>query len=394
MRRQQAIVTALLALWIGCSPTRADDGNDAPAAGGHVDPVLRSRFPEFFPDEVPHSIPLDEIVHGGPPKDGIPALTRPSVVPARQADYLRDDDIVLGVERNGEARAYPLRILNWHEIVNDVLGGDPIVVTFCPLCGTGIVFDPRIGGAALEFGVSGLLHNSDLLMYDRRTDTPSLWQQALGQAVVGPRTGQRLAMLPAVQTRWADWTRRHPETTALSTETGYGRDYGRDPYAGYALDSRLFFAVKGERPDLPRKALVFGLVHAGQARAYPVDALAKEPVVHDRVGGERVVVLTESEGKSVRAYRAGMQRFLPRHDGATVADTNGTNWTITEAALIGPEGTRLDRIETGFVSFWFAWSAFYPQSDVFRGATADGTRPDRWGRVKKESLKKDADEGR
>ena len=156
-------------------------------------------FPEFFPDGVKHSLPLNEILPGDPLKDGIPALTNPTTVPANAADYLNDTDLVLGITINGESRAYPLRILNWHEIANDMLGGKPLAVTFCPLCGTGIALDPVVDGEAIEFGVSGLLHNSDLLMYDRGTDTPSLWAQAPGKAVVGPRTGTLLDLLPITQ---------------------------------------------------------------------------------------------------------------------------------------------------------------------------------------------------
>ncbi|MEO2006397.1 MAG: DUF3179 domain-containing protein, partial [Candidatus Poribacteria bacterium] len=249
-------------------------------------------FPEFFPDGVAHTIPLEAIEHGGPAKDGIPALTRPTVIPVGAADYLNDDDIVLGLEVNGEARAYPIRIMNWHEIVNDTLGGVPIALTYCPLCGTGIAFDPTVDGVALEFGVSGLLHNSDLLMYERDTDTPSLWQQALGKAVVGPKTGTRLAMLPLAHSRWDAWKAAHPDSTTLSTNTGFGRNYGRDPYAGYAKDEGLFFPVEGEKRDLPRKTWVYGLVHNGIARAYPLEEIGEDRAVNDIIGGEALETIS------------------------------------------------------------------------------------------------------
>ncbi|MDA1190441.1 MAG: DUF3179 domain-containing protein, partial [Candidatus Poribacteria bacterium] len=257
-RTAVGLVISLLMSVLGCAEAQTDVLGAPAQIDDAVDPRVRAQFPEFFPDGVNHTIPLGDIAHGGPPKDGIPALTDPKVIPLAAADYLDDDDVVLGVSLNGETRAYPLKILNWHEIVNDELGGKRIAVTYCPLCGTGIVLDANVQGRSLEFGVSGLLHNSDLLMYDRDTETPSLWQQALGRAVVGPRTGVRLDILPVAHTRWDKWKSAHPDSTVLSANTGYGRNYARDPYDGYADDDRLFFGVIGERRDLPRKTWVYG----------------------------------------------------------------------------------------------------------------------------------------
>jgi len=389
-----------LALQVACGEDGALPGVfGAPAADdADANEKLGRIFPEFFPDNVRHSIPLAEIMHGGPPKDGIPALTRPDVIPAAAADYLDPADIVLGLELNGQTRAYPLLIMNWHEIVNDTVGGVPVALTYCPLCGTGIAFDPVIDGVTVEFGVSGLLHNSDLLMYDRATDTPSLWQQALGRAVVGPRTGTKLTILPVAHSRWGEWAAKHPDTTVLSTDTGFGRNYARDPYAGYADDPGLFFPVDGAKPDLPRKTWVYGLIHNGQTRAYPLEEFGQLRAANDVVGGDGIVVITgEGSPPAARVYQRGLLRFSLT-DGV-LTDAEGGVWEVTETALVGPDGRTLDRLTEGFVAFWFAWSAFYPGTDIYDGTQPDpnqepgpgdepeiqrieGFGPDRWGRIK------------
>ena len=220
----------------------------------------------------PASIPAAEILAGGPPRDGIPALDHPATLPVAQADW-RNDERVLGVVAGGEARAYPVAILNWHELVNDTLGGEPILVSFCPLCGTGLVFDRRVAGKARRFGVSGLLYRSDLLMYDR--DTESLWSQISAHAVTGPLIGKRLRLLRGRMDEWGRWRRDHPETTVLSRETGHGRDYDRSPYGGYAKSSKVMFPVAVDRRYHP-KMPTLGLRIPGEgSRAYPASELAR-----------------------------------------------------------------------------------------------------------------------
>ncbi len=199
-------------------------------------------------------IPAAAIERGGSPRDGIPAIDHPRFLPASRAG-LADDDRVLGLAHGGVVRAYPVAILNWHEVVNDRVAGLPVAVTYCPLCGTGVAFDARLGGAgrlAAVFAVSGLLFNSDVLLYDRGTE--SLWSQLMFQAVSGPLKGQRLRRLPISHTSWADWRRRHPGSEVLSRDTGFERDYHRDPYAGYDQVARLMFEVQHRDDRLPAKA--------------------------------------------------------------------------------------------------------------------------------------------
>lgn len=273
-------------------------------------------------------IPRNEIHHGGPPRDGIPAIDAPRFVAVTEVDYLRDDDIVLGVLHEGEARAYPTRILIWHEIVNDVIGGRPIAVTFCPLCGTGMAFDRRIGGRVLDFGVSGLLYNSDVLMYDRQSE--SLWSQLGLQAVSGAAKGTPLRWLPIEHMAFAAWRKKFPDSRVLSTQTGFRRDYTSEPYADYFASDEPMFPVAWNRIDLPNRALVLGVLSGGHAYAFPLDALpAGEPVV--QTVGDRVLEV--------------------RYDPATKHPT-----------VTGEDGGAVPSV----VSFWFAWQAFHPATGVWK----------------------------
>ncbi len=274
-------------------------------------------------------VPPAEILAGGPPRDGIPAIHQPRFVSATQARHLAPGDRVLGIRRNGVAKAYPIAILNWHEIVNDRLGKEPVVITFCPLCGSGVAFSARVLGKVHHFGVSGLLYNSDVLLYDRETE--SLWSQLLAQAVSGPLKGSRLQPLPLVHTTWGAWRKRHPDTLVLSRDTGYDRDYDRDPYAGY-LDSRgVFFPVRHKDPRFHPKERVLGLEIAGQAKAWPFSELARSKgVITDQLGGQTLRIRFDAEQQ--------------------------TAWAEDEA------GTALP----GTVLFWFAWYAFHPDGAVYR----------------------------
>ena len=278
-------------------------------------------------------VPVEEILQGGPPKDGIPAIDRPAFLGARDAADLRPDDIVLGIVRNGIAKAYPIRILNWHEVVNDQFGSDNIVVTFCPLCGSGVAFESRSGGRALRFGVSGLLYNSDVLLYDR--ETQSLWSQIRAQAVTGPLKGGRLTAVPVLHTTWADWRARHRDSLVLSRKTGFPRDYDGNPYAGYEKSAELMFPVRFRAEGFHPKERVLGIVVGGKAKAYPFVELAKGTgEIADTVAGRAVRI-----------------RFSREHQSAEAFDAKGQPLVATTL-------------------FWFAWAAFHPGTSVFRANAA------------------------
>lgn len=274
-------------------------------------------------------VPADQIFPGGPAKDGIPAIDRPQFVAAAQADFVQPDDQVLGLVVQGGSRAYPLRILNWHEVVNDQLGAEPVVITYCPLCGTGMVFGRRVGAKVLSFGVSGLLYNNDVLLYDRQTN--SLWSQLMGQAISGPMKGQRLRDLPVTHTRWDDWQQAHAATQVLTTDTGAQRSYDRDPYAGYDTSSEVMFPLRFRSAGLHPKERVLGVVVGAQAKAYPFVELAKtKGTLTDHFAGRQWTI-----------------RFDQRASRATLHDEHGAQ----APAVVG---------------YWFAWYAFHPDTLVFR----------------------------
>ena len=275
-----------------------------------------------------HSVPLDQLVDGGPGKDGIPAILTPTFISATGATFLRDEDRVLGLTAGTEAKAYPVKILNWHEIVNDTIGGKAIVVTYCPLCGIGMAFEVEVQGRRHTFGVSGLLYQSDLLMYDHQTE--SLWSQIGMQAITGPLTGEKLTPMFLKHTIWREWRAAHPSTIVLSTRTGSFRNYDRDPYAGYGESSELFFDTTHFDSRYHPKEWVVGLEIDGVTKAYPFVELKKVPSpLVDRVNGRRVTVRVNAESRS-----------------ASVVDENG-------------------RPIPSVTAFWFAWYAFHPDTQVF-----------------------------
>lgn len=272
------------------------------------------------------------VVRGGPPKDGIPALTDPDFVPAGDAT-ISDSDRIIGVTTDGEARAYPLAIMNWHEVVNDRFGDRPVVVTYCPLCFTGMAFDARRDGERQRFGVSGLLYNSDVLLYDRATD--SLWSQLKGEAVSGPLVGATLEPVPAANTTWGAWRERHPDSRVLSRDTGHQRNYDRNPYAFYDQSADIVFDVAFRSQGYHPKERVLGLSIGDKARAYPVSELDDvETPLTEQIGDQAVII---------------------HYDGEAVT-----------AEARGEQGELLN----GVLAYWFAWYAFHPETSVFR---AEGT---------------------
>src|SRR6266849_6475828 len=204
---------------------------------------------EWLKTESKRLVPLEEIISGGPPPDGIPAIDRPAFIALEQATWLTPKEPVLALEIGGDARAYPLQILMWHEIVNDTVGGKPVVVTYCPLCNSGLVYERVVDGATLDFGTSGKLYKSDLVMYDRQSH--SLWAQMEGRAIVGQRAGARLLLVPANTIAFDDWRTAHPRGKVLSRETGHQRDYGANPYRSYDQPDLRPFLFNG-RPDTRR----------------------------------------------------------------------------------------------------------------------------------------------
>ena len=328
------------------------------------------------------TVDLAEIMSGGPPRDGIPAVDLPRYASTEEAGaWLDPDEPVIAVEVGGEARAYPLQILIWHEIANDELGGAPIAVTFCPLCNSAIVFDRRLDAVVLDFGTTGRLRLSDLVMYDRQTET--WWQQLTGEGIVGEHAGRVLVRLPAAIVAWNDFRTAFPNGSVLSRETGHTRPYGSNPYAGYDSATQPFLFRDRPDPRLPAMERVLHVTAGGAERIYPFGAFTDEPVINDEVGGEPVVVMSRSGTLSVLDKgRIADSRRIPsaaaysrRHEGRVLAfevregriadSATGSVWNLFGEAVEGPlAGSRLDPRSRGD-HFAFAWLAFHPDADVY-----------------------------
>lgn len=317
-------------------------------------------------------IRVSEITWGGVRKDGIPALTNPELIAPQAVEryQLEKDELVFGVEINGDARAYPFRFMDWHEMFNDVIGGVPVSLAYCTLCGSGILFDTTVEGydEPFVFGSSGFLYRSNKLMYDTKTN--SLWNQFTGRPVTGElaNSGIELKVRPVTITTWEHWHAQHPDTKVLSGFTGYDRDYrpGR-PYGAYFASEELMFPVHVADTTLPPKSYIYALRDGVEERAWPLEAFVSEPVINDTVAGKRVVLIGEPESRTVRAYEAGAHTFTQlQGDNAQplLLDDQGIEWTIQEGALMGPDGASLERLP-GHIGYWFAWRNFNPNAEVY-----------------------------
>jgi len=339
---------------------------------------------EFRTDFSKRSVSFDEIRTGGPPKDGIPSIENPKHVSIQEADEWIDSvEPVIALEIQNQARAYPIQILMWHEIVNDFLGGEAVAITFCPLCNTAIVFDREIDGRVYDFGTTGRLRYSNLIMYDRQTET--WWQQGTGEAIIGELLGTQLDILPGALISWADFKASHPDGDVLSRETGFNRSYGTNPYSGYDDVGRPPFLYDGpELPDvLPPVERVFTVDEDGIAVAYPYRILEVEQVINDTVGVEEIVVmwndgtasaLDNSEialGRDVGAANA----FYREIDGKVLTFTlenreivdlqTGTTWNILGLGIKGEMMGKQLRAVGGINHFWFSWAAFRPDTQIY-----------------------------
>ena len=319
----------------------------------------------FYKRENQTNIRLDEIIWGGVKQDGIPPLNSPTMIGANQATYLSDSDVVFGVVINGEARAYPKRILAWHELFTDDIGELSIAGVYCTLCGTVIIYDTEFNGVKHKLGTSGFLYRSNKLMYDHATQ--SLWSTILGRPVVGPLANQNieLSTLPVETTNWGEWRMRHPKTKVLSIKTGHARNYDEgQAYKAYFADDNLMFPVLKIDERLPNKARVFiprPKNFDTQPLAISVDYLKRKRIHQDQIEAQRLLIITENNGAS-RAYKIDDQQFKSYKDGRLV-DNNDEAWNVTEDMLIGPKGHQLLRLPA-HEAFWFAWINVFPETRI------------------------------
>ena len=330
-----------------------------------LDPAFRI----FIHEAMRHEIRLEEIVWGGVVKDGIPALVNPAFIGPEDGSYIRPDDLVFGVEVNGDARAYPLRILDWHEMFNDVVGGVPLALAYCTLCGSGILFETLVTGrqAPFDFGSSGLLYRSNKLMYDQATH--SLWNQFTGRPVAGPLTGSgiELKVRPVAITSWREWRAAHPATRLLSLETGHRRNYAPGAaYSAYFASPDLMFPALTRDLRLDPKDYVFALRGSGVDRAWPLELFSGGRVINDAAGFINIVLVGNAATRTVRAYRRDALDFTAGRDTQHLR-ARGQDWRITEAALVAPDGRQLDRLP-GHIAYWFAWAGYLGEQGELGGA--------------------------
>jgi hypothetical protein len=315
------------------------------------------RFGAYFSSTYATDIRLDEVRWGGVRQDGIPPLREPDMIKAEEADYLDDDNVVFGLEVNGDARAYPKRILAWHEMFVDNVGGVPVVGVYCTLCGSMILYESTANGVQHEMGTSGFLYRSNKLMYDKATQ--SLWNTMWGTPAIGPLVGQsiRLPRRSVVTTTWGEWQRRHPGTTVLSLETGYSRDYGEGvAYRDYFATDELMFNVSQVDARLANKAVVLGLVFndtSDRPLAISADYARRNPLLHERIGEREFVVLTDDSG-AMRVYESNGTRFKSWNGNRSLRDAGGTEWMLHEDRLVNRNGQELSRLPS-HNAFWFGW---------------------------------------
>lgn len=351
---------------------------------GTIFSAIDPRFKEFFQEEFPPRLRVEEIQWGGVRVDGIPALDNPAMLAAAEASYMNPEEVVFGLYFNGDARAYPLRILDWHEMANDVVGGVPVSLAYCTLCGAAVAYNGQASdGNTYTFGSSGMLYRSNKLMYDRQTQT--LWNQLTGEPVLGPLTVQEVSLeiLPVVLTTWADWLVQHPDSKVVDIDTGFQREYEPGAaYAHYFSSPDTMFPVAQRSDLLDAKAQIYALRVDGIAKAYPLDNLIQERVINDMVGETAVLLITSSDllevtgssrlisqvtysnGATVRAYERSAHTFVLGDDENSLVDENGRIWQITEETLTGPDGETLPRLG-GHLAYWFGWYAFFPETLVY-----------------------------
>ncbi len=326
-------------------------------------------------------VDLDEIRSGGPPPDGIPSIDEPAFLTVGEVDFLADTEPVLALVVDGDARAYPVQILTWHEIVNDTVGGVPVAVTYCPLCNSAISYDRRVDGRVVEFGTSGLLWNSSLVMYDRQTET--LWSHFTGEGIVGELTGVELDTFPVATVPWGVWRDAHPEGLVLGRDTGFDRSYGRNPYPGYDDVDGTPFLFEGEVDGrYTAMTRIVGIEVDDVALGVPLVGLQREGVVSADVGGMPIVAFWQagtssaldaadiaagadigSTGVFVAVVDGASLTFAASGDGFVDAET-GSTWNLLGEATDGPlAGAMLEAVDH-VDTFWFAWSAFRPDSAI------------------------------
>lgn len=325
--------------------------------------LIDEQFKHYFSNDYATRIRLDEVRWGGVKQDGIPPLRQPKMISVDEASYLDDGNVVFGIEINGDARAYPKRILAWHEMFIDEIGGTEFAGVYCTLCGAVILYKTRYQGRRYQLGTSGFLYRSNKLMYDR--ETQSLWNTTWGEPVIGPLVGQNIRLQRSflVTTTWGEWKRRHPATRVLSLETGYQRDYGEGvAYNAYFSTDTLMFSISTSDNRLNNKDEVLALTfpdHSRETMAIAAEFLTKSPIYQNALGDLKFIVLTDSSGAN-RVFETRGIQFVAYDQDSAVTDSEGGQWLLSEDRL-SSNGMELARLPA-HRAFWFGWHAAYPDT--------------------------------
>lgn len=321
------------------------------------------------------SIDKNKVKSGGPGVDGIPALENPNMITIQEATYLSDNDLVIGYKVGSDIRAYPHKILDWHEIINDEIGGQKVAITYCPLTGTTIAWDRNIDGGTTTFGVSGLLFNSNLIPYDRKTG--SAWSQMKMESVNGKVIGTIIDTYPTVETTWKTWKKMYPETIVVSTNTGISRNYASFPYFSngkdYRIDPFLIFPIDIDDDRLPRKERVLGVIVNNKARAYKLaDMTSPVTVVQDEFNGESLVIIGSQEKNYIVSYKSQLDdntkltfTAIENSEPTVMKDNEGNEWNVFGEAISGDRKGQKLLSTTSYIGYWFAWGTFYPNLEIY-----------------------------
>lgn len=357
-------------IFIGLSISCSDD-----STSGQVIPSSNGSTPTGNSSD--WLIPQDEVFDGGPGKDGIPAIDAPQFIAVDQVDYLDDDNLVIGFKDGDVIRAYPHAILDWHEIVNDDINGIKLSVVYCPLTGTATGWDRILNGEETTFGVSGLLYNTNIIPYDRETD--SNWSQMELQCVQGPLKGLRPTMHLLVETSWAHWKETFPNSEVLSLNTGWNRPYDVYPYGDYRTSNRVNFPIANRDERLPLKERTLGVITDDVVKAYSINSFESEvSIIRDNVGGEDAVIVGSKGRNFILAFEPEVDELVlnftaVQDEGEIIMESeDGTKWNIFGEAVSGPlatgnaESTAKLRPMDAFMGFWFSWGAFYPEVQLYQ----------------------------
>ena len=315
------------------------------------------------------AIPSDQVFDGGPGKDGIPSVDNPIFIDAGLVDFLDPDDLIIAVEVDGEVRGYPHRILDWHEIVNDEIKGLPLAITYCPLTGTGTAWKRKINGVTTTFGVSGLLYNTNIIPYDRETD--SNWAQMLLRAVKGEMKGQKIETYPVLETTWATYQSRWADSKVMSTETGFNRNYSQYPYGDYRTNNyKVIFPLEVDDDRRPRKERGLGVIINGKAKFYGFENFPGPDIVvwNDVFEGKNLVLFGSQDKNFIIAFESkledGTPVSFPLATDQVIKDVDGNIWSVFGEAKEGPfNGQHLVPVDN-FIGYWFSWGAFYPGLEI------------------------------